>query len=186
MRYVIGFIAIIVLVILTFVLIWRGVTGDGDPVETPAPLTDYTFTTTVMRFTIVGRVNADQDHRSVRMTISRSENRIEILEGYQEALGEARSYASNQEAYGTFLRSLDLLGFTQGSDDPERADDRGFCPIGQRYIYEIVDGTNVVQRYWSTSCRGDMGPFEGDKGGVRSLFQAQIPDYRAITRGVRL
>jgi hypothetical protein len=184
MKYTIGFIAVIVLVILTFVLIWRGFGGD-DPAEMPAPLTEYANTTAAMRFTIIGEVNAEQEHRAVRITVSRSEARLEVLEGYQRALGEARSYPSNQEAYATFLRALDLQGFDQGVDDPERADYRGYCPEGNRYLYEIVDGTNIIQQYWSTSC-GDAGTFAGSPNAVRSLFRDQIPDYRDLTRGVQL
>jgi hypothetical protein len=82
------------------------------------------------------------------------------------------------------LRALDLLGYTEGNDASELADERGYCPAGRRYIYAIADGSDILQRYWSTSC--GEGTFAGRTKGVRALFQAQIPDYREFIRGVKL
>lgn len=186
MKFFFSFVGIVLLILITFILIWRGMTGDGPVPEAPAPLSDYTFTGVMMRFTVVGQVNQQEDHRGMRMTVSRSESRLEVLEGYDRTITESRSYASNQEAYATFLRALDKQGFTQGNDDPELRDDRGFCPRGRRFIYEIVDGNEVIQRYWSTSCGRSQGTFEGNGGAIERLFRAQIPDYRELTRGVRL
>lgn len=185
MKYIFGFVAVILIVLITLVLIWRGLMGGGGaPAEEPAPLTDYAFTTTAMRLTIDGEINADEEHSAVRITLSRSENRVEILEGYDYAMTDSRSYASNQEAYGNYLRALDLMGFTEGADSEEMADERGVCPTGERYTYEIVDGTDVKQRYWSTSCRTSDGTFLGESREVQKFFRALIPDYRDLTRGV--
>lgn len=184
MKYFFGFAAVIVLVILTFVLIWRGFSGGGDAPAPPPPLHSYTFTTTAMRFTIDGPVDPESEHRALQVTVSRSESRIEILKGYDRVVSKAKSYASNQEAYETFLRALDLLDYTQGNDDPALADDRGYCPSGRRFIYEIVDGTDILQRYWSTSCSRKQGTFLGSASEVQKLFKTQIPDYDEFTRGL--
>lgn len=185
MKYFFGFAAVILVLLVTFVLIWRGWSGNTTP-EAPPPLSDYTYTTAAMRLTTIGPVNPDQEHRAVRITISRSENRLEVLEGYQRSPASSKSYPSNQEAYGTFLRALDLMGYTKGNDNPNLADDRGFCPTGKRFIYEIVDGTNVKQRYWSTSCSKAQGTFNGAASAIQKLFKDQIPEYRDLTRGVKL
>jgi hypothetical protein len=186
MKYFFGFAAIILLVLITFVLIWRGFTGGGDEPEAPPPLSDYAFTTTAMRLTIDGEVDAQQEHSAIRIIVSRSESRLEVLEGYDRVLTESRSYASNQEAYGVFLRALDRMGYTLGDSDPDLRDERGFCPTGRRYIYEIVDGTDVIQKFWSTSCDRDEGTFQGAGNRVLDLFREQIPDYRQLTRNVEL
>lgn len=186
MKYFFGFGAVILLTILTFVLIWRGFGGGGESVPQAVPLSDYTFTTTAMRFTTEGLVNADKEHRAIRITVSRSESRVEVLGGYQRSVLKAKSFASNQEAYATFLRALDKLGYTDGVEDPELADDRGFCPQGQRYIYEIVNGTDVMQRYWASSCRKEKRTFLGKVSDVNWLFQNQISGYREFIRSVKL
>lgn len=186
MKFFFSFVGIVLLILITFILMWRGMTGDGPAPEAPPPLSDYTFTGVMMCFTVIGQVNQQQDQRAIRMTVSRSESRLEVLEGYDRVITESRSYPSNQDAYATFLRALDQQGFTQGDDTPERRDDRGFCPRGRRFIYEIVDGSEVIQRYWSTSCGRSQGTFEGNAGAIERLFRAQIPDYRDLTRGIRL
>lgn len=187
MKYFFGFAAVILLVLITFILIWRGLTGGGgEEQNVPPPLSDYTFTTTAMRLTIDGEVNAQQEHRAIRIIVSRSESRLEVLNGYDRVLVDSKSYASNQEAYGVFLRSLDRMGYTMGDDDPDLRDERGFCPTGRRYIYEIVDGTDVIQKFWSTSCDRDEGTFQGSASLILDLFKEQIPDYRQLTRKVDL
>lgn len=185
MKYAIGFVAVILITILTFVLIWRGVMN-REPEIQPAPLADYALTTTAMRLTVDGAVNPDEQHRAIRITVSRSESRVEILKGYNYEFVDGKSYPSTDEAYSTFLRALDLMNYTKGNDTAEMEDDRGYCPAGKRFIYEIIDGTDVSQRYWSTSCSKKVGNFEGDAQDVRKLFEEQIPDFKKFTKDVDL
>ena len=186
MKYFFGFLGSLGLVILVFILVLRGLGGGGGgqkPKE-EVRLPDYTHTTTAMQFTTEGRVNADQEHYAVRITVSRSEARIEILQGYQENVIYAQSYPSNSEAYATFLRALEKMGYTKGDEESAIEDDRGFCPTGQRYIYTIVNGSSTAQRFWTSSCGG--GTFEGQSAKIRALFKAQIPEYTKLTRGITL
>ncbi len=46
-------------------------------------------------------------------------------------------------AYGAFLQSLAHAGFDKGDKDPALKDERGYCPLGNRYIYEIVENKRV-------------------------------------------
>lgn len=177
MRYFLGFLAAIGLIAIVFFLIIRGFSGGSKDVQ--SQLTDYTATDTVMQFTIDGRVTAEQQHHAARVTIGRHESKIEIIRGYQGQVIEQVVYPNNEQAYGTFLRALQLLGYTKGSTDPKVADERGVCPSGQRYIFEIVTGSANVQRYWNTSCGG--GSFKGDSAKIRALFREQIPDFSKIT-----
>lgn len=176
MRYFIGFLAVVIFVVAIFILVLRGFRGPDQPAE--APLTDYTSTNIMMRYTVDGPINNEESHRKVRITVSRSESRIELIQGYQENVILAKSYVSNEEAYGTFLRTLDLLNFTEGDKNPEKADERGVCPTDNRFVYEIVNGTDKLQRYWKGSCGG--GTFGGNANLVRAAFIQQIPDYTAI------
>jgi hypothetical protein len=182
MRYVLGFLLAIGLLILVIFLIVRGFSGDEAGPQ--AELIDYAQTDTVMRMTVEGPVNAEQEHRSATVTIGRSSNEINVIQGYQGQVLNTRTYASNENAYATFLRALDLQGYNRGDVNPENEDSRGYCPTGRVYIFEIITGSATVQKFWDTTC-GD-GTFDGNTSVVRELFREQIPDYSDIIRGTRL
>lgn len=184
MKYFIGFIAIVALIILVFVLIVRGFSGGAKDEPHKTNLSDYSNTSTVMRFTTEGPVTANQDYDEVRITVGRDANTIEIVSGYQGTVVQAKTYPNNSDAYGEFLRSLQLLNYTQGNNSPELADERGYCPNGNRYVYEIVSGISTVQRYWIGSC--GAGTFKGNSQVIRQLFRKQIPDYQTITQNVNV
>lgn len=182
MKYVFAFLAAVGLIIVVFILIVRGLGGGRPDVQTE--LVDYAKTQTVMKMTVSGKVNADQEHSSVNVVIGRSSNKIELIEGYEGRVVQTKTYESNENAYATFLRALDLQGYTKGNDDPDREDSRGVCPTGKVYTFEIITGSDTVQRFWTTSCGG--GTFKGNTAVVRTLFRAQIPDYSTVIRGTGL
>lgn len=183
MRYLLGLLGIVGLVIVVVVLIIRGFSGD-DAAKAGPSLTAYAQSNAVMRFTTEAPVNADAAHQSVRITVGGRESKAEILQGYRYDVVNTLSYASNEEAYGVFLRALDLLGFNRGSDDPELQDGRGYCPEGNMFVLEITEGNGQIQRYWKTSC--GEGNFGGDLPALEELFKAQIPDLGNFTRDVEL
>jgi hypothetical protein len=178
MRFIIGFLIAIGLLIFVFVLIFRGAGNDNDA-QQPVQLVEYANTGVAMEFTQVGPVLADQTHREARITVTNQESTIELFGGYQRRLLDSRSYRNNPAAYADFLRALQLAGYNLGNPDKELADDRGFCPTGRRYIMSIKDGGSDVQRYWATTCGGTQ-TFRGKTAVVRNLFIGQIPDYDKI------
>jgi hypothetical protein len=180
MKYFLGFLAAVGLIVLVFILILRGFSGHKQPAPKTA-LSDYANTSTVVRLTIDSPVTADVSHHAVRVTIGRDQNSVEMFQGYQGKVTALYNYSNNQEAYDTFLRSLQLLGYTKGDPAPEKADERGYCANGNRYIYEIVSGAATVQRYWFSSC--SVGTFKGNGAIIRNLFRKQIPDYSKVTGG---
>ena len=185
MKYFLGFLGVIALVILVFVLIVRGFSGRGDKApKTETTLADYTDTTTVMRFTAEGPVTANPNYSEIRITVGRDANTIEIIRGYEGQVIKAQTYPNNSDAYGEFLHALQLLGYTKGEENPQLADERGYCPSGTRYVYEIISGGADVQRYWIGTC--GVGPFKGSSQSIRALFRKQIPDYDKFTSGVSI
>jgi len=172
MRYFIGLLASIGLIILVFILVLRGF-GGNSTTTSENPLTDYANTDALVRLTVDGRIVSEQEHRAYQITVGRSEVRVETLKGYEYETIETRTYTNNQESYYSFLRALDLAGYTKGAEDGENTDERGVCADGQRHIYEILSGTSEVQRYWTTSCGG--GTFKGEAPIVRQLFEKQVP-----------
>ncbi len=183
MKYFAGFLIAVGMLILVFILIIRGFSGRDAPKVPQITLSDYSNTSTVVRLTIDGPLVADQNHKGLRITIGRDQNTLQTYQGYQNAITSEKSFPNNQNAYDTFLRSLQLFNFTKGSTDPALADERGFCPSGQRYIYQIISNNDTdIQRFWSTSC-GGQGNFGGNPSSIRTLFKRQIPEYDKLTSG---
>ncbi len=183
MKYFLAFLGIVSLVIVVFILVIRGLTGGGRP-AVQTEMVDYAKTQTVVRMTVSGRVNANQEHRSATITIGRSANVFQLIHGYENDVRETRSYPSNENAYATFLRALDLQGYTKGNDNKALEDSRGFCPTGRVYTFEIITGSATVQKFWTSTCGG--GTFKGNTNTIRTLFRDQIPDYNKLISGTGL
>ncbi|MGD0284590.1 MAG: hypothetical protein ABSB12_03290 [Candidatus Saccharimonadales bacterium] len=183
MRYFLIFLITIGLIVLVFVIILKSFSSA--PSKPPTPLVDYANTNTIVEMTIDGPVTADQNHNSVQMIVGQSNSEINIIQGYQNNVINTQSYQNNSASYGVFLRSLDLAGYSEGKNDPNLADYRGYCPTGDVYIYQILNGTSTIEQYWSTSC-GGQGTFKGNDSLIQTLFDAQFPDYGDITNDVNI
>lgn len=184
MRYITGILIAIGLVVLTIVLIIKAFGGGGGPEQKRIDLTSYASTDAVMQLTIDGPLNADEEHRQLKITVGRDETTLDVLQGYDGQVIRSQSYQSNQVAYVNFLRALEVNGFINGDANPNFKDERGQCATGQRYIFEAVSGGEDVLRWWATSCGG--GNFKGDRNVVRTLFRNQIPDFSKLAQGTGL
>jgi hypothetical protein len=190
MRYFVTLLIGIGLVILVIILLIRAIFGGGgDPAQESQgkPLVDYANSNVIMRTTIAGPIEANSEYEEIRIDVSQYSTDIRIINGFQGRVVRSESATSNTQAYASFLRALDLMGYANGDDREELKDERGHCPFGRRFIFEIIDGSEKVQRYWTTSCNRD-GSFKGDSDGVIRLFRAQIPreKYNEATEGVRI
>lgn len=180
MKYFLGFLAVVTLVVVVFIIVLRGFTGGGEKPPQQVNLMDYTNSQTVVKLTVTGPVTADSKHQGYRITVGRDASTIEIVQGYENNVVNAKTYPNNSAAYADFLRALQLQNFTKGDPDPDRSDTRGVCPNGNRYTYEVETGSDTIQRFWSTSC-GGAGTFQGNGSSIRTLFIRQIPDYSTLT-----
>lgn len=180
MRYILGFLIGIGLIILLFVMIFR---GGSAPAPTQKPLVDYAVTNKTVQWTDDYPVNLDQNHNRVKIVIGQDQVTLTVEQGYQGTVLRSQSYANNPTAYANFLRSLQLAGYSAGKTDPKLQDERGYCSQGHRYIFEVKDNQQTIQRLWSTSC-GNIGTFQGKTSSVMRLFQRQVPDYGKLTSGL--
>lgn len=181
MRFFIGVLIALGLIVLVFVLIF---TGGNQPVEPKPKLARAANSSVLMRLTIEGSVQANKTYREIRLTIGRDTSQLQVIQGYQGKVIKSKTYNNNVDSYSVFLSALDRAGYTNGNDDPKQRDERGVCPLGQRYIFETMGGAKD-QRYWDASCPG-VGTFKGRTALVLTLFQKQIPDYSELTSGVSL
>lgn len=173
------------LLIIFVVLLWKAIFGHHAAPTSQVNVGKYAYTSAEASLLIDGPTNLDQDHRQVKITVSATENRIDIIQGYQGNVIKSQTYSNNSAAYAAFLQSLQLLNFSKGTKST--ADYRGYCPAGTRYLYSFNDGQSDLFTYWSTSC-GSQGTFQGNPSAVRQLFIAQIPqnDFGTLTSGVNV
>lgn len=184
-RPIIAGLIAIALVILVIVLIVKAFSGGGTSSTNKVDVGQYENSAAVATLLIDNPTQVDQDHRQVKITVTQTQNEIDLIQGYQGNVIDSRTYPSNSAAYGAFLQSLKLLNFAKGSAD--KTDYRGYCPTGDRYLYTFNDGQKDLFSYWSTSC-GGQGTFRGDAKGVRQLFEAQIPntDFHSLISGANI
>jgi hypothetical protein len=184
MKYLIGLLIAIVVIIFIIIKLLTG--GGGGVVQKPAPLSDYADTDTTMRYTVQNPTQATETHREIQITVGQDSSEIVIYKGYNGSVLSRKTYPMTEAAYRDFLRGLMISGdYTNGNPDKALRDESGYCAAGDRFVYEIVDGSgDVKQHFWSTSC-GEK-TFRGNIPIVQSMFQQQIPDYDTLTENIIL
>jgi hypothetical protein len=182
MRYFIAFVTALGLLFLLILLLFH---SGGKPKvgKVTKPLASYSTTDAVARLTIDGPVNADSLHDAVRITVGKDDVTYEQIQGYQNTVVNTQSFANNENAYVNFLLALQHAGFTQGDNDPKHQDARGYCPLGQRYIFQLNQNDQELEHYWATSC-GSPKTYVGVLSLTLTLFQAQVPNYNKLTQNL--
>jgi hypothetical protein len=182
MRYLIGLLVTVGLIVLVLVLLFR---GGGSTPPTAAGLVDlskYANTDSSAQLIIDGPEVADQSHQQVEIDVSSSDVTFTLYNGYQQNAVRTQTTANNTVAYGVFLQALQHQNFTKGNTDPKLKDERGYCPLGQRNIYSFNNDSKQLMRFWSTNC--GVSTFKGTAGTVTLLFKQQVPNYNAILRDI--
>lgn len=175
----------ILLLVILVVFIFRRGSDEPIPVgEAQKVLHDYANSEATVSLTTQGRLVGDDKYRSVRVTVGRDFRRVEVLAGYNGIVEKSQDFSNNQTAYDAFLRALEQRGFTK-ERKAATPDERGACATGNRYVYELKENGDQLQRAWSTSCDAGQGTFAGNQV-IRQLFQAQITDYGKFISGVSL
>ncbi len=187
MKYFIGVISILLLIFFGYE-IFRGVTKKPATPKAPAsqalstkPLHEWASTGASVSVTTQGPVYGNELYHEIRMTVSRRERTIDIIEGYQGLVIETKSYPNNQDAYDIFLRALEVSGFGK-EQKPTATDELSTCNQGYHYVYELKNTSSAQddKRTWSVTCGVTLGSAAGNGPNIRLLFQQQIPDYGTI------
>jgi hypothetical protein len=185
-RLIAGFIGFIIFIVILVMLIGHGGKKPA-PLNPIKPLGDYAETNATVSFTTDGMVNADELHRSIRITVSTNQMQLDVLQGYNPRVITSKTFVNNQEAFTVFLRSIANSGFVaklKNSKAP--ADERGQCPLGFRYIMTLNDGSDDLSRLWASTCGSKIGTSGGAVTTLQNLFQAQIPNYQTLVNRVNL
>lgn len=188
MRYGITVVVIAFLAIVTTIVLIGS--DDNQNASTPARntvLADYDDNASAsVSWTQQGRLVGEDEHRAIRITITRDKRTVEVLAGYAQRVEKSSDFTNSPEAFASFVRALDNLNFGR-ERDVQQPDERGICPTGYRFIYKLTDMSAEIMRTWSDSCSNADGPFGGESAGlIGKLFKAQITDYNTFTKGVKL
>lgn len=187
MRYAIGVISVIVIALFAIILIVTRTPNtntpqiDGQLVNLP----DYSDSGALVTFTTEGRLQAQENHRIIRISISSTERTIDVLSGYDGEIIDGKTFTNSEAAFDEFMYGLKNAGFSS-EKEAEYETEKGVCPLGKRYIYELHNGGEQLVRLWASSCRRADGTFAGNTNLVRRLFQEQIPGYAKLASGTNL
>lgn len=177
LRFLLGIGLVIVLLFVVIALIMRsGNNGDKVP-ETKRELTSYVddsnFSVTM---TTIGPITDAASHTESQIIITNQSAVAEISQGYDGNVINSSNFPLTTNGFSEFLSALDKAGFTKGDTAEDLKDDKGYCPTGLRYIFEAHEGSDTIQRFWATSCKGPKS-YKGNLGMTLELFQVQIPNY---------
>lgn len=188
MRYFIGFLLTLGLVILLIVLLFG---GGNDSKKSTEPtqqgnrsLQSFANTDAEASMVIAGAINAEELHRQIRITVDRNTVTYQTIQGYEGRVIDQRTFANNQAAFEAFLKALNFAGFTQGDTSEELASEQGRCPLGTRTVFAFDEGNEQLMRFWTTSCGAKN--YLGNGEATTRLFQAQVPGYQNLASTVEL
>lgn len=192
-RYFVGLFLTIGLIILLIVLLVGGGNdaGSGNNAKPKVPITkkeliSYANTGTEARLTMDGPINSPQEHKQAKITVSRTNTAYEQITGYNGQVTKKYTFSNTENSFSAFLHALAAVGFTKGDTSPEKQDEEGYCPRGKRYVLELNNGSKNIQRFWATSCGGDLKTYHGKLESTLDLFRAQVPGYNKLNDDFRL
>lgn len=184
-RSIVIFLIFVVGCIFLLSLVFGGGNKSGNSsknsVKNSFSLLDYVDTDSKVVVTTNGRIIGDDEHRAVRVSVTRSTRKIEIIQGFQGNVIDSKEYPNNSDAYKQFLAALSKTNFGKVRKG-EYGTETGVCASGRRFVFEVFDKSKSVSRTWTASCAKGSSPAVPET--VTSLFNRQITDYGDITSSV--
>lgn len=185
LRYFIGFLVVLGLIIVVIALLFRGGGGTKTNAPTPKALSSYSTTDAVARMTISGPVSSPQTHNQLQVTVGRDTTTYQQFLGYDGNVISSQSFPNTETSYNVFLHALAHAGYTLGVTDPKLSNSAGYCPLGRVYTFELVQDGKSLINFWDTSC-GSTKTYGGNLNLTLALFQAQVPNYDTLTNNLNL
>lgn len=185
MRYILGVLAVIIILITGIYLIIDNDPAPEQAAEEQVVLADYADSGATLEYFESGDIVAPEEHRAVRVTVSRNQRELEVISGYDGNVINRKTFPNTPEAFEAFVYALDQAGFAN-QRDTQLDTEKGVCPNGSRTVYTLRENSDEVLRLWSSSCSRNDGSFAGDRSLVEDLFEDQIPEFRQLTRGIGL
>lgn len=180
MRYFVAFLVTIGLIILLIVLIFGGGGNKTKVPTTSKSLISYAQTDSEVSMTVGGPIRAQSDYQEYKVIVNRDNVKFELVKGYEGDVISSKTYDNNSNAYYNFLAALTRAGFTKGDNSKDLKNETALCPLGSRYVFELTQSGEQLERYWITNCSGTK-TFLGNFNMTNSLFQNQVPDFNNLT-----
>ena len=184
---------VVVIAIAALVSLGRALFSGGgeDSGTTPPPvntgkqaLTSATADRSV-RMTARGPLVADENFYSYTITVAPDKRNMTTYKGYAGEQIETSQLSNTMQAYEQFVHALDRANLMEGEPLSGDANDtRGVCATGTVYAFEVLQGTNTVRSFWTSTCKGSQGSLEANLQQVAGLFRRQIPDYSKLVRSI--
>lgn len=182
-RFIYIVLGIFMLVVVMVLIFGRGSKPKVNPIVTKN-LPDYADTNVQVQFTTDGIINGDDVHRQIIITIGKNSRNLVVHGGYEGKVIKSENLSNNESAYKAFLQALETSGFTRVKKSKANSE-AGLCPLGQRFIYQVLNSGTSDLRTWSTSCSG-QATFGGQIGTVQQLFALQFANYDDFVSDVNL
>ena len=160
-----------------------GPTESSQTTTTQKALTEYAKADTSVRLHVGGPIVANEKYVSYDIEVTQTTRKITTYKTFQNVVTSVKSYDNNQEAYLNFLTALQINGYLTKANSATTTDSTAQCSTGKRYTYYLYESAQVKSDLWSTSCNGRVGTLGGNGSAIRSLYQAQIPDFNTIVTG---
>ena len=130
-----------------------------------------------------GPITANETFRSYEIAVSPTERKMTTYTGYMGRVLATEKLSNNQEAYTQFVYALDRVKLMDGQKLTGADNDlRGICANGNVYQFATLQRSNVVQKYWTTTCKGPQGSLTANVTQVSRLFQRQIPTFTKLNQ----
>lgn len=140
-----------------------------------------------VRMTVRGRIVADENFRSYRITIDPSSRTLSTYSGYIDQVIDSIQLTNNTPAYEQFVHALDRANMMRGTQlSDEQNDTRGVCATGNVFEFEVLSGGETVKKLWTSSCDSSPGSLKAATSQLRSLFIAQIPNGQQALNKINL
>lgn len=164
--------------------------GDQPPTTQPDTSREALLNTATSRsvqMTVRGPIVADEEFRSYRLTVSSSDRTMTTYSGYLIQPLATRQLSNNTRAYDEFVHALDKANFVKGDVFTGDKDDiRGVCATGRVYEFAVIDGSNIVKRLWTSTCKGSPGSLKASVKQLETLFLEQVPNNKELLKNIDL
>ncbi|MET0979741.1 MAG: hypothetical protein ABWX90_00600 [Candidatus Saccharimonadales bacterium] len=134
-----------------------------------------------VRMTVRGPIVADENFRSYQIAVDSSSRRMTTYAGYLDTTLQNVQLDNNAKGYEEFVNALNRAQLMKGEEgNVEQNDTLGVCATGRVYEFEVLQGTSVIKRLWTSTCKGAAGTLKANRAQVEDLFNAQIPNSQEI------
>lgn len=178
-----------IVAIATLVSVGRMIFGGGEespqsPIATTTDGKDALKKTNAdysVRMTARGPIKANETARSYTITVSPNERNMTTYRGYVGDQIDSEDLDNNVQAYTQFVNALSQAGLMDGTPlSGAENNTNGVCASGYLYEFEVRQGSKVIEKLWTSSCKASPGSLDASVSQVNRLFQLQIPNFSKL------